>query len=304
MMSKTGSSLRLFFRHSALLILSIPLINWTIGGQERLATEQREKDLSDQEICQGKFQLAVSRSLNQEEISNVMVEVGRSFIGTPYAAKTMEVPGKEHLVINLRGLDCVTFVENTLALSRCIKMKQYSFEEYKHQLQLIRYRGGIVNEYPSRLHYFSDWIDDNAKKNIVRDVTKELGGVPYEKTINFMSAHQPSYRQLSEPAFTGMIKETEASLTSRELYYIPKERLTNLQAGIHSGDVIAITTSIEGLDVSHTGLAIRIDGVLKYLHAPLTTGSVRISDGSLVGYLMSHKNQTGIMVARPLEPYR
>ncbi len=302
MIHKQAPSLHTILHQSALLALLFLLLHCLINKQECSAAEQRRTGASDQEICQRKFQLAVSRSLNQEEIGNVMVEIGNSFIGTPYAAKTLEVPGKEHLVINLRRLDCVTFVENTLALSRCIKMKQYSFEEYKHQLQLIRYRRGIVDEYPSRLHYFSDWIFDNANKNVVRDVTRELGGVPYEKTINFMSAHQSSYHQLSESSYVEMIKEVEVALTSQEQYYIPKERLTYLQDGIHNGDVIAITTSIDGLDISHTGLAIRIDGVLKYLHAPLTTGSVRISEDSLVEYLMSHKNQTGIMVARPLEP--
>jgi hypothetical protein len=302
MISKQDSSLHTILQQSALLaLLSLPL-HCLLNGQECSAAEQRRTEASDQEICQRKFNLAVSRSLNQEEIGNVMVEIGSSFIGTPYAAKTLEVPGKEHLVINLQGLDCVTFVENTLALSRCVKMEQPSFEEYKHQLQLIRYRAGIVDKYPSRLHYFSDWIHDNANKNIIRDVTKELGGVPYEKTINFMSAHQSSYHRLSESAYVEMIKEVEAALTSQKQYYIPKERLTYLQDGIHNGDVIAITTSIDGLDISHAGLAIRIDGMLRYLHAPLSTGSVRISDGSLVEYLMSHKNQTGIMVARPLEP--
>lgn len=300
MIRKHVPLLHAILQQSVLLALLSLFLHHLINKQESLAEEQRRA--SDQEICQRKFELANSRSLNQEGIGNVMVEIGSSFLGTPYAAKTLEVPGKENLVINLHGLDCVTFVENTLALSRCVKMEQHSFEEYKRQLQLIRYRDGIVDEYPSRLHYFSDWIYNNANKNVVRNVTRELGGVPYEKTINFMTAHRSSYHKLSESAYVEMIKKTETALTSQEQYYIPKERLAYLQDGIRNGDVIAITTSIDGLDISHTGLAIRIGGKLRYLHAPLSSGSVQISEGSLVEYLMSHKNQTGIMVARPLEP--
>ena len=170
------------------------------------------------------------------------------------------------------------------------------------QLQLIRYRRGQIDGYPSRLHYFSDWIHDNAKKEILRDVTKEIGGVPYQKKINFMSIHREAYRQLEDNAIVEVIRRQETELNSRPRYYVPKEEIESCLRNIGPGDIIGITTSIEGLDISHTGLAIHMNGVVKYLHAPVASGAVQISQGSLAEYLLLHKKQTGIMVARPLEP--
>jgi hypothetical protein len=192
-------------------------------------------------------------------------------------------------------------VENVLTLSRCIKSGKTTFDDFKEQLQVIRYRGGKINGYPSRLHYFSDWIDDNEKKNIVRNISREVG-LTYEKRVHFMSLHPSSYKQLSDERYLEKIKETESALNEREHYYIRKERLSDVESQIEPGDIIAITTSIEGLDVVHTGIAIRSNGVLRYLHAPLSKGKVQISEQSLVNYLAGHEKQTGIMVARPLEP--
>lgn len=257
---------------------------------------------SDEQLCQRQFALATRESLAQRPMGEVMVAIGVSFLGTPYIAKSLEQPGDEHLVVNLHALDCVTFVENTLALSRCVKLERHSFDEYKSQLQLIRYRDGVIDGYPSRLHYFSEWIDNNEKKRIVRNISKEIGGVIYGKKLNFMSAHPASYKQLSDTSSLHEIRETETAVSAREHYYVPKEELAAVERDIEAGDIIGITTSIEGLDIIHTGVAIRANGLLKYLHAPLSNGKVQISNRSLADYLSVHQKHTGIMVARPLEP--
>jgi hypothetical protein len=267
----------------------------------RLAQLVDPQRRSDEEICQRKFEIAVRESLASRPMGEVMVAIGTSFLGTPYEAHTLEAEGPEHLVINLRALDCVTFVENTLAISRCVKLGTQSFDDYRKQLELIRYRGGRIEGYESRLHYFSDWIYDNAAKGIVRDVTRELGGSTYNKKISFMTDHPESYKQLSDRRALEIVARWEAELNQRNMFYIPKESLDKAQKGIQAGDIIGITTSIEGLDISHTGMAVVSNGVVKYLHAPLSSGVVQISENSIVDYLMSHKKQTGIMVARALE---
>ena len=267
--------------------------------RDRLA---RQDSSSDEQICERKFALARKEFLAQRPIGEVMVAIGVSFLGTPYVAKALEQPGEEHLIINLHGLDCVTFVENTLALSRCVKSGTYTFDRYKQELQHIRYRGGVIDGYASRLHYFSDWIDDNEKERIVRNISRETGGVAYEKVLDFMSSHPSSYKQLSDTTVLGGIRQRETAINIRQHYYVPKEHLAGVEKEIDAGDIIGITTSLDGLDVIHTGIALRANGVLKYLHAPLSNGKVKISDASLVDYLNSHQKQTGVMIARPLEP--
>ncbi len=256
----------------------------------------------DEQICRQKFSLAVSKSLSAKPIGEVIVAVGRSFEGTPYVAHTLEKEGEEQLVINLQGLDCVTFVENSLTLSRCIKMDSTTFAAYTRELQRIRYRGGIIDGYPSRLHYFSDWIYDNQEKGIVRDISRELGGEVYPKKIEFMTQHADAYPRLSDEGVVQQIKSTESVMATRTLYFVPKDRVREVQDKIRDGDIIGITTAVEGLDISHTGLAVRSDGVVKFLHAPLSKGVVQISEESLADYLGKIRKHTGIIIARPLEP--
>jgi hypothetical protein len=260
-------------------------------------------DDDDAAICSRKFTLAVSLKLREKPIGEVIIAMGKSFLGTEYVANTLEEPGEEHLVVNLRGLDCVSFCENSLVLARCIKKNKMTFEDYKAELQFIRYRGGIINRYPSRLHYFSDYIEDNVKKGVLKDVTREIGGVPYRKTIDFMSTHPGSYRQLTEhPEFVEIIRQQEAEINKRSMVHIPKGDVEKVSDRIHGGDILAITTDIPGLDISHTGLAVWQAGRLHFMHAPNVGSKVLITEKTLADYLAGNKKQAGIMVARAVEP--
>ncbi len=256
-------------------------------------------------LCAKKFELAVSKSLQTKPINEVVIEIGKSFLGTDYVAHTLEVSGDERLVVNLHGLDCVTFCENAFVLARCIKKGTMTFEDYKKELQFLRYLGGIINQYSSRLHYFYDYIFDNEKKGVWKNITKELGGIPYKKRINFISTHPKFYRQLTEhPEFIKVIEQQEAQMSGREMFYIPKQRVDAIAERIQSGDLIATTTDIDGLDVSHTGIAIRERGKLRLLHAPDVGYKVSITELSLAEYLAKNKHQTGIIVVRAMESKR
>ena len=293
---------RSFFQQLAALAGSSMIVPREAGKPVALARVLQAVGSSDEDTCLRRFTLAVDHGLAEKPMGEIMVAVGMSFLGSPYRSNTLEVPGKERLVVNLQMFDCVTFVESTLALSRCIKRNNHTFDDFKRQLQFVRYRSGTIDGYPSRLHYFTDWVGDNQAKRVVKDVTRDIGGEPYRKAMNFMSTHKSLYRQLSEGANAEKIKAAETKISAREQYHIPKGRVAELQSNIRGGDIIALTTSIEGLDVSHAGLAIDSHGTVKYLHAPLTSGSVQLSEHSLADYLTAHEKQTGIIVARPLEP--
>jgi hypothetical protein len=269
------------------------------GSRLRSALKVPDKN---EEILTQKFRFAADRSLQQAPIGDVMAAMGLSFIGTPYVAHTLEQPGPEHLVINLQGLDCTTFVENMLAISRCVKLQQTAFDDFTKQLQRIRYRSGVIQGYPSRLHYFTDWIADNEQKQIVHDITRELGGVPLVKTYDFMSTHVSSYPQLSDKGFLEAIRSAERRLSSSAHTYVPNANVAGMQDKLRSGDIIAIATSIPGIDVSHTGMVAVKDGKPYYLHAPLSGGAVQLSQGTVADYLAKAGKHTGIIIARPIEP--
>src|SRR5690606_7368267 len=161
------------------------------------------------------------------------------------------------------------FVENVLALSRLVRAGVTDFDAFRAELTNMRYRGGELAGYPSRLHYFSDWIADNERKGLVRDITRELGGVVDPEPIRFMSTHVDAYRQLSDPANLEAIRRIEAVLSERPRYYIPEDRIAEVAPRIRNGDIIAATSTLEGLDIAHTGVALWKDGELHLLHAPL-----------------------------------
>ena len=245
------------------------------------------------------------RCLDQRKASakfhgEVMIEIGKFFLGTPYKVGTLETKRAEHLVVNLRELDCVTFVENVVALARHVKSGKKSFEGFRRLLQRVRYRQGRLQGYSSRLHYFSDWIHDNQKKGIVRDVTAEIGGRPLRKAMTFMTIHLDLYPPLKNAANLRRMKSVERAISKRSLFFIPKKALRPLEDRIHDGDLIAITTNTEGLDVQHVGLAARVKKRIHLLHTSSIEGKVVLSKKTLYRYLMQSQARSGIMVARVL----
>lgn len=254
----------------------------------------------DVEICNSKFQLAADKNMANLPVNEILTEIAKSFIGTDYAAGTLEKGEKEQLVVNLAGLDCYTFLESSLVIALCIKSGNTTFEDYLKELENIRYRNGKLKEYPSRLHYFSDWIFDMNKRKIGKDITKEIGGVPYNKKINFMSTHVEAYKQLkNNPGFVSEMANTEREISARKYYHIPQEDIVLLEKNIQSGDIIGITTNMEGLDIAHTGIAVRMDdGRIHLLHAPNVGYKVQITEKPLANYIKGNKKQTGIMVLR------
>lgn len=284
---------RSFLRYSAAGFSALPM--WKTLAQDG--------DKTDKDICARKFEIAVSLGLKDRPINEVMAHMGLSFLGTEYLAHALEVPGPEKLVVNMRGLDCVSFYENAFVLARCVKKNAMTFDDYQKELTLVRYRGGIIDGYPSRLHYTSDYFHDGQKKGLWSNVTKELGGIPYVKTINFMSTHPESYRQLNEnPKLVEVIREQEREITAREHFFLPKDKVEDAEKLFRSGDILGITTDIEGLDTSHTGLALWQNDKLHFLHAPLAGKKVEISEYPLAAYLERNKRQTGLIVVRANEP--
>ncbi len=240
-----------------------------------------------------------TRTLRKNTIGETMVAIGRTFLGTPYVTKTLEVGETESLVVNLQGLDCTTFIENVLALSMLLKTGSTDFESFTNTLKTIRYKNGILDGYSSRLHYFSEWIANNQFKGIVTNVTEEIGGIPIKKPINFMSTHRNLYPFLkNNDKNLEKIRVSEHFLNSESACILPQDQIEANEHLIQSGDIIALTTSIEGLDITHTGIATREeDGRIHLLHAS-TSGGVTISEVPLTAYLKRIKNNTGIMVAR------
>lgn len=238
--------------------------------------------------------------LLEDDFGKTLVAVGKTFKGIPYVAKTLEVGETETLVINLQGLDCTTYVENVLAFSLLLKDGKSDFDSFTEQLKTIRYKDGKLDGYGSRLHYFTEWIRNNQQKGLLKDITSEVGGIEIKKDINFMGTHRDLYPFLKDDVNFEKILAAEKELAKESFCYLPQDQIEANEHLIQTGDIIALATSLNGLDVTHTGFATREqDGRIYLLHASTASMKVEVSELPLTDYLKKVKNNTGIMVARP-----
>lgn len=239
-------------------------------------------------------------------LETILEKTARFFIGTPYVAHTLDGSMDEALVVNLRELDCVTFVENVLALSFAARSNNLTMDYYKERLTEIRYRNNEISDYASRLHYTSDWIFENQKNNLLENVSKQLSGLKETKRIDFMSSHRSAYKQLADDdAMLSKIVEIENSINNRGgFYYLPKELIAENAKEIPQMAVVGFVTSIDGLDTTHVGFAYHEkngeNGKLTFIHASSGKMEVEIDTKSLSDYCNSHKNCKGIIVAKVL----
>jgi len=236
--------------------------------------------------------------------TNLPLFFARKFLGIPYVAHTLEINDDEQLVVNTRQLDCTTLVETVTALTLCAQRKEYSYEAYCKTLREMRYRDGRIDGYPSRIHYFTDWIVTNQKAGIVTEIQKPNPPFTAVQTVkvNYMSQHPQSYKALkAHPEYVSEIRQMEKRITGKKFRYIPKSEVKDTKAmrkAIHDGDIIAITCKKAGLDIAHLGFAVwRKDG-LHLLNASQIHKKVVEEPMTLRKYLSQHSSHTGIRIIR------
>lgn len=230
-------------------------------------------------------------------IGDLMVQAGKALEGQAYVAGTLDGEPGERLRIYLTRTDCILFVETCLAMARTA-VRGGGFETLADEIRQSRYRGGHAGAYADRLHYTTEWGMQGEQRGTLKDITKELGGVAREHTINYMSAHPESYPLMDDVA---AIRKAEDRINSVKHYYIPKNQLDNALKGMRSGDIICLVTSTKGLDISHVMMAVvGSDGTVRPLHASTGPMKVVMDTRTLQEYLAARSSVVGIQVLRPL----
>ncbi len=192
-------------------------------------------------------------------------------------------------------------MENAVVLAGLIRSGKTAFAGLRRRPGADPLPRRTPDGYPSRLHYFTDWLYDNGRKGIVRDITREIGGIPFRKPFHALTDRREDHPALKDPAAFRRMRIVEAACSRRTQFHIAKADLNRAAERIADGDIIAITTDEKGLDVSHTGLAVRVQGQLRLLHASSAAGKVVLSDMTLYRYLLSRRSRTGIIVGRMMD---
>ena len=221
--------------------------------------------------------------------------------GTPYVAHTLEGE-TEMLTINIDELDCTTFVETLYALVKTTINGRYSWRDYAHHLEDLRYRHGDMGDYSTRLHYMSDWIIDNSSRGNIEDVTGEISCVRYKvKTIDYMSTHRDSYPSLKDDAIFEKVKNVEVGYRNHRFPYIKKENLNSdaVKKVVKRGDFVGLVTRMEGLDLSHLGIVEKDErGNLVLLDASSIGKKVMLEPVDMKTMLMKRKSNEGVRFFR------
>ncbi len=237
------------------------------------------------------------RTAKSTTAAELVIELGKNYLGTPYIASTLE-GDEEKLVCRLDGFDCYTFVETMTAMALAVKEKKYTETAVYDNIRTLRYRNGVVDDYASRIHYFVDWGREAEKKGILTNISPAIGTLTL-KNINFMSTHRQYYAALkTDDAMLNKIAQMEHKLADYQFFEIKKEQLPLKLKEIKTGDIIAFASTINGLDVNHEGLAYWEGNTLKFMHASIEQKKVMISDESLLQYINRIKKHSGLIVMR------
>lgn len=237
----------------------------------------------------------------QSQENEVMLKNAIDFLDIPYVAHTLEGNNEEELVVNCDEVDCITFVEYTLAISLSpTEDGQVSEGNFVQNLLKIRYRDGKINGYTSRLHYIADWVNNGIHTGFLEDIAATYSPYTQEVDLFYMSTNPEKYKHLANsPENVAKMKTYEQDLSGQSFHYVPQDKLpyTGLP-WIKSGDIIAITTNTPGLDVAHMGIAFYVKDKLCLLHASSKEKKVVISKVALAQMLQSNQNWTGVRVLR------
>jgi hypothetical protein len=290
--------------------VALILLAWSGGVRAQITYTKQDSLKVVKLLSQGAKQMVKAKK-------ELMTYYGNQLKGVPYVPATLEVNKREQLVVNMRQMDCTTFVETVLALAMTTAQGSQRWEDYCKNLTKIRYENGVMKEYPSRNHYFIWWVESNGKQGIVNKVqgdkvqgTKDKGqGTTLFKAqnihIDWMTKHSDSYPMLKgNKQFIREIAAHEKRMDGKVMMYIPRANLGLSQKKmkwVENGDILAICTKKKGLDTTHIGIADwGSDGKLHLLNASQIHKKVVLESMSLQRYMTKHPSQLGVWVIKPI----
>lgn len=218
-----------------------------------------------------------------------LTRIGIQFIGRPYRSNSLSTSNPESLVADLESFDCVTFLENSLALALSAGVDSI----YRKALVHVRYAGDSI-QYEKRYHYFSDAMSQLGYPLLgTRNMLKMS-----PKSFSFLSNYLVSKQigQINIP----LLRSRENELAHKAFYYTPTTSVNELLPLLKSGDLVGLVSKNASIDFLHTGMIYRKDGKVFLLHASQEFKRVMVSSQTLVDYLKTHRQFIGVSAFRPI----
>lgn len=237
------------------------------------------------------------------------IRIAREMVGAPYANYSLEADDKiESPVVNMRSMDCWTYYENALAISRMLAYKPgpYKPADMLHMIEIERYRNGhCTGNYLSRMHHLEEVFHDNQRRGYALNITPRIpGAVRLRREIREMTVQWKSYRYLkNNPSLIKPMGNIEAQVSKLPVYHIPKDKVRGAEKYLKNGDICAITTTWKYDYTSHVGLIVRLKGRAYFTHATSDRGKGRMTiiDRPISDYLKGSSKHAGIVICRPFD---
>ena len=228
----------------------------------------------------------------EPNLESRIAAISERFLGIPYKVSPLgEGPGGEfdrNPLYRFDGLDCTTYVEETIALSLSSTLSQAL-----DTLQKIRYKNGQIS-YQTRNHFpEADWIPNNIAAGFITDITERVAGAETrwaEKTVSKKSW----YGAKTATDIHGFSQSTSAELKQKladfqslgqsipdqtyKLPYVPIEILPQVIDRIPSGTIANLVRDPDGgvTMVSHQVLIIDKDGDKYVRHEGINNGAADV----------------------------
>ncbi|MCS7189917.1 MAG: DUF1460 domain-containing protein [Bacteroidia bacterium] len=218
--------------------------------------------------------------------------IAKRWQGIPYGSGGAGL-GPEELLINLEQMDCMTAIENFLALHIAHRKGLESPEGVAQTLMYVRYETPFPCRWEDRHHYltraFVAWEEEKWGCWLPL-------GCPDTRPIHYISKHPEKYRGFRD---WRAIQKVERSLSARPRYYIPTENVGDWLSSLRDGDIVAFISNEAGLDVSHVGIFFWEEGRATFSHASLKARKWVYGE-DLCAYLDKRSSKIqGITIFRP-----
>lgn len=220
--------------------------------------------------------------------------LARHWQGIPYGSGGAGTRPHE-LLINLEQMDCMTAVENLMAIHRLHHSRMAGVEGFARSLVEVRYHVSQPCRLEDRYHYlthaFMEW--EQAAWGTWLPL-----GIPDSRPIRYISQNPRKYAGFTDWQF---LRRVEGQLSRHPRYYIPSAQIQDWLPLLQDGDLIAFVSPQDGLDVSHVGIFFREGDRATFAHASLLAKKWVYGE-DLCAYLDRRGEKVkGITVFRPFE---
>jgi hypothetical protein len=216
--------------------------------------------------------LAETAAKVQGNFTARLLSASERFLGTPYRLDPLgEGPGAPDPdpLLRFDEVDCMTFVETTIALAQTGAPERTAIEA---RLTALRY-ADAKPAFENRHHFFTaQWVAALRDKGLLRDITRALAidvqqpelAVRHVKGIS----QEQWKRRTSGRKFD--LPEARVPLGGHPLTYVPIDRVNQLSRRIPSGSLFALVREDRPLSpflVTHVGFVVQRDGKTWLRHA-------------------------------------